>query len=414
MKKSISIILALVFLASFLCGCSNGNNGVLSIPKKGQEYYKRVVYSSDDGSVNASFSNNYLRIIESNYDESISKSKYKSVIFDENAKIVFDGAEDKAASLTVINGKILTSDPTSDGVKVIMIDIKSGKKEEFFSGYTPLDYSDGYWSVKNENDKCGIIDEKGNEVIPCKYDMISTFDKKGYALIGDYTEQKFGMVDKDNNLVIPVNYTFLEPFNARFSNGVYSELRLSNETVYDCTLVSDANENVFTIDRSGNKIFDISNSEYIMTGNAWTLEQNIIPVKKDDLCGYIDMQGNEVIPLKYNEIAWDFVNGYSCVAVGSKYGVINTKGEEVIPFEYVFIRPFDQRGLAIAGLKENRDERCVIDLAGNIAYSTDNYSLTALGGGYFEETIDGKTQIIQLTTDKGNYETYTPKEFTVD
>ena len=284
--------------------------------------------------------------------------------------------------------------------------MKNGNKEEFFSGYEPLDYSNGYWSVKNDNNKCGIIDENGNEIIPCKYDIISTFDEKGYALIGDYNEQKFGMVDKENNLVIPINYTYLVPFNAKV-DGYYNDLYIKTKTTYDYTLASDSNENVFTIDREGNTIFEISDSEYKSISGTLTLTQNMIPVEKDGLCGYIDMQGNEVIPLKYNEIAWDFINGYSCVSVGSNYGIIDVKGEEILPFEYSSIKPSDQNGLAIARTN-NSNETQIIDLAGNVAYSTNN-SIEALGGGYFKEDYN---QIIQITTDKSDYETYMPKEFT--
>lgn len=395
MKRYISIILAFVMLITSLCGCSlfgnNAKNGVLPIPRKGQEYYKRVIYNNTgNGDIITQYTNNYLTIFESDI----------NLVFDENAKLVYDGSEGKLTSAKIYGDKIICEKN--------LINLKNGNKEEFFSGYEPLDYSNGYWSVKNDNNKCGIIDENGNEIIPCKYDIISTFDEKGYALIGDYNEQKFGMVDKENNLVIPINYTYLVPFNAKV-DGYYNDLYIKTKTTYDYTLASDSNENVFTIDREGNTIFEISDSEYKSVSGTLTLTQNMIPVEKDGLCGYIDMQGNEVIPLKYNEIAWDFINGYSCVSVGSNYGIIDVKGEEILPFEYSSIKPFDQNGLAIARTN-NSNETQIIDLAGNVAYSTNN-SIEALGGGYFKEDYN---QIIQITTDKSDYETYTPKGFILD
>jgi len=291
------------------------------------------------------------------------------------------------------------------------MDINGSNKKEFFSGYNPLDYRDGFWLVSNNNQKCGIINENGEEVIPCKYDSMSLFDKKGYAIIYDSKEEKYGMIDKENNVVIPINYTYLVPFNANV-NGYYSHLYLPNDITYDYTLVQTSGDEVYTIDRQGNKIFDVENSDYKSSSGTTTLTQNLLPVEKNSLYGFIDMQGNEVIPLKYNNIKWDFVNGYACVSIGGNYGIINAKGEEILPFEYSSIDPFDQNGLAVAN-REDSNNQLVIDLAGNIAYETSN-SIEALGGGYFKESSNSGTEIIQITTDGGNYETYLPKEFTKD
>lgn len=192
-------------------------------------------------------------------------------------------------------------------------------------------------------------------------------------------------------------------------NSSYSQLYLPNDIVYDYTLVQKSGDEVYTIDRQGNKVFDVENSENKLPNTNVTLTQNLIPVEKDSLCGFIDMQGKEVIPLKYNSINWDFVNGYACVSIGGNYGVINVKGEEILPFEYSSIDPFDQNGLVIAKIEGN-DKKLVIDLAGNIAYETSN-RMEALGGGYFQESTDLGTEIIQITTDGGNYEMYSPKEF---
>lgn len=418
MKKYISIIFAVLIVISICCGCSlfgsDSNNGVLNIPGKGQKYYKRVVYKGDENSsITAKYQNNYLTVFDYIYDQSSSQSKNKSVLFDNKAKICFDGADDKLTNFYVNNDKIINSDYDSDNdtVKYYIMDINGSNKKEFFSGYNPLDYRDGFWLVSNNNQKCGIINENGEEVIPCKYDSMSLFDKKGYAIIYDSKEEKYGMIDKENNVVIPINYIYLVPFNANV-NGYYSHLYLPNDITYDYTLVQTSGDEVYTIDRQGNKIFDVENSDYKSSSGTTTLTQNLLPVEKNSLYGFIDMQGNEVIPLKYNNIKWDFVNGYACVSIGGNYGIINAKGEEILPFEYSSIDPFDQNGLAVAN-REDSNNQLVIDLAGNIAYETSN-SIEALGGGYFKESSNSGTEIIQITTDGGNYETYLPKEFTKD
>ena len=68
--------------------------------------------------------------------------------------------------------------------------------------------------------------------------------------------------------------------------------------------------------------------------------------------------------------------------------------------------------MAVAN-REDSNNQLVIDLAGNIAYETSN-SIEALGGGYFKESSNSGTEIIQITSEGGYYETYLPKEFTKD
>lgn len=72
---------------------------------------------------------------------------------------------------------------------------------------------------------------------------------------------------------------------------------------------------------------------------------NRVGVKRDSLFGYVDCSGKKVIPMVY-DMASDFVDAEYCfgeplawVAKNKKWGVINTNGEVVIPFEYDDIDP---------------------------------------------------------------------------
>lgn len=429
MKKFISLLTVIALLSTLLCGCipffGNNNaahnriNGVLPIPNKGQIYCKRIVYSESDLdsiSVNTTCANSYLAINGSAYDEK-NGTNYISVLFDSNGNVVYDGAKNGKLIAYLIDGKVLgmnidsnSSSGTSLGslqtYKYILVDPSNGNEVEFFEGYVPVDYKNGYWTVSDEETlKCGILDEKGNIIIPCQYDAISTFDDKGGAVILDYNERKYGMVDEENNLVIPLKYTNLIHFNG----GTIKYCNNGFGVTYDYTLASiDNGDSIITIDRSGNEIFNLGNSTYELGDVSYgaTCSLNLIPVEVDNLYGFIDMQGNEVIPPKYNKINCDFVNGYACVAIGANFGVINSNDETIIPFEYSDISPFDQKGFAIAKLK-NDTKSTVIDLAGNIVYQTDN-NLETLGYGFFKEGTD----IILLTTDNNDYSTYDPTVYT--
>jgi hypothetical protein len=58
-----------------------------------------------------------------------------------------------------------------------------------------------------------------------------------------------------------------------------------------------------------------------------------LPRERDGRYGYIDHDGNEVIPFIYDD-ADHFYQELACVRLGSKVGFINTDGKFVIPFIY--------------------------------------------------------------------------------
>ena len=67
--------------------------------------------------------------------------------------------------------------------------------------------------------------------------------------------------------------------------------------------------------------------------------EGLAAVQHNGLWGYIDKEGNEVIPCQY-ESAEDFNNSRAIVSKGGLYGCIDTKGNEVVPFEYGWIHHY--------------------------------------------------------------------------
>ena len=72
-------------------------------------------------------------------------------------------------------------------------------------------------------------------------------------------------------------------------------------------------------------------------------------VHKDNKMGFINENGEEVIPCVYEYIG-DFVNGRAKVIKDLKEGYINYTGEEIIPIKYDKIGPF-KNGIAKVYLK---------------------------------------------------------------
>jgi hypothetical protein len=49
--------------------------------------------------------------------------------------------------------------------------------------------------------------------------------------------------------------------------------------------------------------------------------------------GFIDINGDEICPIKYS-YAWPFNNGFANVRLDNKWGFINERGEEIIEIKY--------------------------------------------------------------------------------
>jgi hypothetical protein len=211
------------------------------------------------------------------------------------------------------------------------------KYEDIYKG----SFSDGLICVKNNN-KFGYINISGKEVVPVKYESISKdLFADGYSVVK--LKGKYGAVDYKGKVVLKPQYDSLEILDQdyaiynvgyrekevkknfiKITPGVWGLMDIKGNIViepkYDrigrfsdglaCVNIGGS----FPSSTSGNG----STSLVIFSGGAW---------------GYINNQGEEVVPLQYDEAGY-FSEGLALVKKNSKYGFINTKGEEVIPLIY--------------------------------------------------------------------------------
>ena len=70
-------------------------------------------------------------------------------------------------------------------------------------------------------------------------------------------------------------------------------------------------------------------------------ENNLCKVERDDKFGYINVNGEEQVAVKYDEIIY-FENGLAVARLGRFYGIINEQDEVVVPFNLDYP---DMRGL---------------------------------------------------------------------
>lgn len=89
----------------------------------------------------------------------------------------------------------------------------------------------------------------------------------------------------------------------------------------------------YMLDLQGNKLFDISAYDYVYNWYG-----DYAKVKRDNLCGLIDHEGNLVIPCEYDDIPNDgynfFVGGYQAVIKNGKGGFVDKNGNVTCDFKY--------------------------------------------------------------------------------
>jgi len=137
---------------------------------------------------------------------------------------------------------------------------------------TVMGFSEGRASVINKDGKLGVIDKKGNIIIPFEY---------GYSVY-------------------------------RFSEGV---------------LCCHKNDTRYYFDHDGNVLFT---SEY---GGSCRFHDGFACIYKDGKYTYIDKTGKQAFPEEW-EWAEDFSDGMALVMGEGGWGFIDTTGKLVIPYQY--------------------------------------------------------------------------------
>ena len=98
------------------------------------------------------------------------------------------------------------------------------------------------FALATKNDKMGIVDVQGKEIVPFKYDNIENF-REGFAKVK--LNNKYGFISKSGSEIIPVKYDYIDNF--------------SEEAI--CLAKAELNHNIVYIDKITGK--EVTNIDYI-------------------------------------------------------------------------------------------------------------------------------------------------------
>jgi len=169
------------------------------------------------------------------------------------------------------------------------------------------DYNGGLAIVgvgKEHNQKYGVIDKNGCEIVRPWYDEIRLF-KNGYAKVRHYS--LWGIINKNGEEVVSPSY-----INITFNSDRAIVQYLDNKY------------RLFTPE--GDILSKFEYDEIVI------YDDKMVRFKRNNLYGFMDIDGNEILEPKYNMIYDSHFNdeGLCAVMHNNKWGYINKNFEEVI------------------------------------------------------------------------------------
>lgn len=143
--------------------------------------------------------------------------------------------------------------------------------------------------------------------VGAQYDSIGHYGSCGLALVR--YKDKYGFIDKNKKLVVPIKY-----------DDVYSYIPAIEGTLTD-------------------RVLKDWNAKW-----NWSWDKGqLMSVCRDGKWGYINEIGQEVIPVKYDDVRENIVfKNRPLIGVGlnGKYGFVDWTGKEVIPLQYDIVSRF--------------------------------------------------------------------------
>lgn len=281
----------------------------------------------------------------------------------------------------------------------------------------------GFWEVKR-NGKHGHIDITGREVIPCIYDDGCYFSE-GVAAEG--LDGKWGMVDIRNNVIIPFEYEdifvcrnnlitakksgkygLINKYNEVVVDFLYDDIdgwcnrdcivypvqkgekwgiinrygSIIEEFIYDdAQLISDNEDNagefVVLLKGEHKAIYSTKKKDFItdfVYNFIGYLSNERFLVLKDDKVGFIDINGDIVVPCIYDNYTHDdFSEGRCIVYKDEKVGMIDLEGNVIIPFGKYYRIHDCREGRIVVGDEEYNN--AILERNGNVVVPFRKYRI---------------------------------------
>lgn len=228
---------------------------------------------------------------------------------------------------------------------------RDGGVEEFSlpSGIQPISgFCCDRSAVCDEYYNYGYIDSEGNLVVPCRYERVNDYNE-GLAVV----EQNWrkGYVDTDGYEVSPVSYREAEMFRngrgcVQNEAGLYGYVDETGREVIPCRFEKAISFYGEVTPACLNGLYGLidKDGEFISTPRYEAMgicDVDVFYFYENGLYGFVDAEQKELTSARYDRIGELFSEGLIDVEQQGKHGFINKQGEEVIPCIYSRVSRFE-------------------------------------------------------------------------
>ncbi|MBR6131307.1 MAG: WG repeat-containing protein [Bacteroidales bacterium] len=221
----------------------------------------------------------------------------------------------------------------------------------------------------------GIIDDKGQTVLPCKYSCIR-FQENSDLMMVAKNAMSAGFMNRQLEWVIPPKY----------NEQPWCDLGTDNLFSYGMIVVEDSSLKYGVVDSLGNEVLPCRYQELVIAGAD-------LFVINEDKAGAINRNGDTVIPFIYEHLRF-FGNHYFEAKKEGRYGVISILGREILPFVYESVLDCDNGFFSVS----QNGKWGVVDSTGKVViplkYETQHMwfkagmDLVEMGGLYMNNGMD--------------------------
>lgn len=211
-------------------------------------------------------------------------------------------------------------------------------------------------AVVKSNELYGCIDKSGKIIVPVNYKYMGEKYKEGLIKFSNGGASG-GFLDVDGNIVLEHKYHGFNDFSdglVKVSNASYGNIGYMNKTgklvvpikfkegndfSEGLAFVRKKNGDNLFIDKTGKEVFNIKTE--VLNFYRSKFSEGLVKIQVGNYdYNFLDNLGNIVFTLKnYNE-AGDFHDGLACVGRNNLYGFVDKTGREIIPLQYKYSSKF--------------------------------------------------------------------------
>ena len=198
----------------------------------------------------------------------------------------------------------------------------------------------------SKNEKYGIIDFDGKEILPCEYDEIYSLNGVKNSIVTVRGNKK-GLIDSKGNIIISNEYKDIKKLTNKYENGfivqneenkfgvISYNKKIALECKYD-EIKNIYNDGNYVVKENGKlKIVDSGANTFLEDKYSEIIginSDNVI-VKKDNKYGVVTKTGEQLIPINYDDVSYLYSNNY-IAKKDNKYGVVNLENKKMLDFNY--------------------------------------------------------------------------------